>query len=131
MGNACCHSTQNLLSSILMYVPCTVRNLLFRPTNVLYINSNVYFVKYSDMFRCIYIIFREILCFVDRASRYIHSKKTQLYAQFIFSTFRQTPLHVSGISIAHQQEVHHIDTTVGTYCSFWKPARTTDSHIKK
>jgi hypothetical protein len=31
---------------------------LFRPTNAQYINSN-YFVKYSDVFRCIYIIFRE------------------------------------------------------------------------
>ena len=33
--------------------------LLFRPTNAQYINSHVYCVKYSDMFWCIYIIFRE------------------------------------------------------------------------
>jgi len=33
--------------------------LLLRPTNAQYINSNVYFVKHSDMFRCIYIIFGE------------------------------------------------------------------------
>jgi hypothetical protein len=32
--------------------------------------------------------------------------------------FRQTLLHVSGVSIAHHQEVHRMDTTVGTYCSF-------------
>jgi hypothetical protein len=32
--------------------------LLFRPTDTQYINSNVYFVKYSDMFWCIDIIFR-------------------------------------------------------------------------
>jgi hypothetical protein len=29
-----------------MYVPCIVYNLLFRPTNKQYINSNVYYVKY-------------------------------------------------------------------------------------
>ena len=33
--------------------------LLFRPTNSQYINSNVYFLNYCDMFRCIDIIFRE------------------------------------------------------------------------
>jgi hypothetical protein len=51
------------------------------------------------------------------ASRYIHLKKNQLDAQFIFSIFCQTPLHVSGVSIAHHQEVHRRDTTIGTYCS--------------
>jgi len=35
-------------------------------------------------------------------------------AQFIFSIFRQTPLHVSGISLAHHQDVHYMDTTIGT-----------------
>jgi fatty-acid desaturase len=34
-------------------------DLLLRPTNAQYINSNVYFVKYPNMFLCIYIIFRE------------------------------------------------------------------------
>ena len=34
-----------------------------------------------------------------------HLKKRQLDAQFIFSIFRQTALHVSGISIADHQEV--------------------------
>ena len=61
---------------------------------------------------------REILCFVDRASRYSRLKKNQLDAQFIFSIFRQTRLHVSGVSIAHHQEVHRMDTTIGTYLSF-------------
>jgi hypothetical protein len=37
-----------------MYVPCVVCNLLFRQKNTRYIKSNVYFVKYSDMFLCIY-----------------------------------------------------------------------------
>ena len=41
---------------ILMYVPCTLRSLLFRPTNGQYINSNVYFLKYYGMFRCMYFI---------------------------------------------------------------------------
>jgi hypothetical protein len=35
----------------------------------------------------------------------IKFKKNQLDAQFIFSIFRQTPLHVSGVSVAHHQEV--------------------------
>jgi hypothetical protein len=35
--------------------------------------------------------------FVDPASRYIRLKKNQIDAQFIFSTFRQTPLHVLGV----------------------------------
>jgi len=48
----------------------------------------------------------------------IHVKKSQLDEQFIFSIFRHTPLHVSGVSIAHHQEVYCMDITVGTYCSF-------------
>jgi hypothetical protein len=48
------------------------------------------------------------------ASRYIHLKINQLDAQFIFIIFCQTPLHVLGISIAHRQEVCHMDTTIGT-----------------
>jgi hypothetical protein len=45
-----------------------------------------------------------ILCFVDRASRYSRVMKNQLDAQFILSVFRQ-PLHVSGVSRAHHHEV--------------------------
>jgi hypothetical protein len=45
-------------------------------------------------------------------------KQNQLDRQFIFSLFHQIPLHVSGVSIAHHQEVHHMDTTIGTFCSF-------------
>ena len=56
------------------------------------------------------------LCSVDCASRYINLKKNQLDAQIIFSIFRQN-LHVSGESTAHQ-EVHCVDTTISTYCSF-------------
>jgi hypothetical protein len=53
----------------------------------------------------VYAMFERMLCFVDRAPRYIHLKKNQLDAQFIFSIFRQIPLHVSGVSIAHHQEI--------------------------
>jgi len=45
-------------------------------------------------------------------------KKNQLDLQFIFSIFRQKRLHISGVSIAHHQEVHRMDTTIGTYLSF-------------
>jgi len=55
---------------------------------------------------------------IKKKSTVSHSKKNQLGAQFIFSIFRQTPLHVSGVSIAHHQEVHRMDTTNGTYGSF-------------
>ena len=58
---------------------------------------------------------QQSLCFVDRATLYIHSKKDQLHARFILSILRQTPLHVSGVSAAHHQEVHRMDTTLGTY----------------
>jgi len=57
--------SQTVRSAILMYVPCTVHNLLFRPTNTQYINSNVYSTKYSDKFLCIYIIFRESFNFIN------------------------------------------------------------------
>jgi len=58
------------------------------------------------------------VCFVDRASGHIYLKRNQADAHFIFSIFRQTPLHVSGVSIARHQEVHRTDKTIGTYCSF-------------
>jgi len=36
----------------------------------------------------------------------IFIKKNQLDALLIVSIFRQTPLHVSGVSTAHHQEIH-------------------------
>ena len=47
-----------------MYVPCIVYNLLIRPINPQYIKNNVSFIKYCNMFRCIYIIFRGLLTFL-------------------------------------------------------------------
>jgi len=56
-------------------------------------------------------------CVLLTAARCIYLKKNQLDAQFFCSIFSQTPLHVSGVSVAHYQEVHLMDTTVGTSCS--------------
>ena len=61
-----------------------------------------------------------ILYFVYRATQYIRFKKIQLDAHFIFSIFRQTPLHVSGVSIAHHLEVRRVDTTISTNCCIHK-----------
>jgi len=58
------------------------------------------------------------LCLVDHASQYICVKENQLDAKFIVSIFHQTPLHVSDVSTVHNQEVHRVFTTTGTYCSF-------------
>ena len=67
------------------------------------------------LFPFIYELICSDLCFVDRASRYIHLKKNQIDAQFVFSICRQTPLHILGVSTAHHQEVHRMDTAIGTY----------------
>ena len=56
--------------------------------------------------------------FVALNRRQIRENKDQPDAEFIFGIFRQTPVHVSGVSIAHHQEVHRMDTTIGTYCYF-------------
>ena len=49
-------------------------NLLFRPKNSQYIISNVYFIKYSDTFRCIYIIFRESFLMYVKVTKLIKLK---------------------------------------------------------
>ena len=69
------------------------------------------------LFPLIYELICSILCFVDRASLYIHFKKNQLDAQFIFSIVRQTPLHVLVLSTAHHQELHRMDTAIGACMS--------------
>ena len=43
----------------LIYVLCILYNLLFKLTNAQYINNKVCITKYSYMFQCIYIIFKE------------------------------------------------------------------------
>jgi len=58
-----------------------------------------------------------VLCFVDRASRYIREMKTNLMHYLSSVYFVKKPLHISGISVAHHQEVYCIYTTVGTCCA--------------
>ena len=53
-----------------------------------------------------YILY--ILCFVDPASRYIRVIKTNLMHNLSSVYFVNQPLHVSGVFVAHQQEVYCI-----------------------
>jgi len=59
-----------------------------------------------------------ILCFVDRAYRYIYVIKTNLMHYLSSVYFVNQPLHVSGIFVAHHQEVYCTYTTIGTCCAF-------------
>jgi hypothetical protein len=47
---------QNMLCIVLMYVPFILYNLLFRPTNALYIKNNVCTVIYNTEFIVKYIV---------------------------------------------------------------------------
>jgi len=60
----------------------------------------------------------KILCFVDRASRYICVIKTNLMQYLSPVYFVNKPLHVSGIFVAHHQELYCIYTTNGTCCVY-------------
>jgi hypothetical protein len=61
---------------------------------------------------------RVFLCFVDRASRYIYVIKTN-WTHYLSSVyFVSKPLHVSGVFVAHHQEVYCIYTATGTCFSF-------------
>jgi hypothetical protein len=61
---------------------------------------------------------KPILCSVDLASRYICVIKTNLMLHYLSSVyFVNQPLHVSGIFVAHRQEVYCIYTTIGTCCA--------------
>jgi len=57
------------------------------------------------------------LCFVDRASRYICVIKTSLMRCLSSVYFVTQPLQVSGIFVAHCQEVYCIYTATGTCCA--------------
>ena len=61
---------------------------------------------------------RLLFMFVDHASRYICAIKTNLMHYLSSVYFVNQPLHVSGIFVAHQQEVYSIYTTIGTCCAF-------------
>jgi len=58
------------------------------------------------------------LCFVGRASRYIRVMKTNLMHYLSSVYFVNQPVHVSGIFVAHHQEVHCTYTTIGKCCVF-------------
>jgi len=63
-------------------------------------------------------VYLVILCFVDRASRYIRVIKTNLTHYLSSVYFVNQPLRVSGIFVAHHQEVYCIYTATGTCCAF-------------
>jgi hypothetical protein len=63
------------------------------------------------------ILFCFFLCFVDRASRNICVIKTNLMQYLSSVYFISQPLHVSGIFVAHHQEVYCTYTTIGTFCA--------------
>ena len=56
-------------------------------------------------------------CFIGGASRYIRVIKTNLIHYLSSVYFVNQPLHVSGMFVAHHQEVYCIYTTVGTCCA--------------
>jgi len=58
-----------------------------------------------------------ILCFADRASRYICVIKTNLMHNLSSVYIVNQLLYVSGIFVAHHQEVHCIYTTIGMCCT--------------
>jgi hypothetical protein len=58
------------------------------------------------------------LCSVDRPYRYICVIKTNSMHNLSSVYFVNQPLHVSGIFVAHHQEVYWIYTTIGTCCAF-------------
>ena len=58
---------------------------------------------------------------IKNYSRNLRKNIKKLDAQFIFSIFRQTPLHISGVSIAHHQEVSRMDTTIGNLPGYTVP----------
>jgi len=49
---------------------------------------------------------------------FVHVMKTNLMHYLSSVYFVSQPLHVSGIILAHRQEVYCVYTTIGTYCAF-------------
>jgi len=56
--------------------------------------------------------------FFDRESPYIRVKKTNLMHYLSSVYFVNQLLHISGVIIAHHQEVHCIYTAIGTFVLF-------------
>ena len=57
--------------------------------------------------------------FVGRASRYIRVMETNLIHYLSSVYFVSQPLHVSGIFVAHHQEVYSIYRKIGTCYAFY------------
>jgi len=74
-------------------------------------NRNGYAPETSALFFCFFLY----VCFVGRASRYIRVMKTNLMHYLSSVYFVNQPLYVSGIFVAHHQEVCCIYTTVVTF----------------
>ena len=55
-----------------------------------------------------------VLCSLGRTSRYICVMKTNVMASLSSVYFASQPLHVSGILVAHHQEVYCVYITIGT-----------------
>ena len=55
-------------------------------------------------------LYIHLVGYLHRCTKMMHGN-----TNIIFSMFRQTHLHVSGIYTAHHQEVHRMDTKVDTY----------------
>jgi len=74
------------------------------------------------------------LCFVDRGSRCIYVTKTNLMHHLSSVYFVNQPLRVSGISVAHHQEVYCIYMYNNWYVLCFLVdcllARPTDSQLK-
>jgi len=73
------------------------------------------------------------LCLVDRASPYICVIKTNLLHYLSSVYFVNQPLHVSGIFVAHHQEVCYIyiyNNWYVLYFSVLSVSRPTDSQLK-
>ena len=60
-----------------MYVPSILYNLLCRPTDAQYVNSNVYIVQYCDILRCMNIIFRESVVMYVKVTKSIKLMKSK------------------------------------------------------
>jgi len=81
------------------------------------LSNNTYFGFVYESLR-IFNLFLWILCGVVRTSRHIYIIKTNLMHYLSSVYFINQPLHVSGIFVAHHQEVYCIYTKIGKYCAF-------------
>jgi len=80
------------------------------------LNCTVTVISSVSYLKCRRPVSFRFLCYVDRASRYICVIKSNLMHYLSSVYFVNQHLHVSGIFVAHHQEVYCIYTTIGTCC---------------